>query len=313
METVDTMNVDPNEVFGEGIAWYYVDLVDDVDGLVKREYRLIQLTWKDGIGMIYKITNEQHESAKNNVNNNSSSGKQQLQPSSLQRIHTFQFDTHTKEGWGITFIPHTSEFYVSDGSEYLFVWDATTLQEKRRMPVLLERNNGGKSTGGSSISSVRLKYVNELEFVDFDKECGGVVEWDIHEVYLEECQEGDDTDDKQQQQQQQQACGRKDDNVDACVEYKNTAIKMKGGFTPTMSILANVWYQDVLIRIDPVTAKVVKVYDLSGIYPHEQRRKDGADCLNGIAVTGSKAGEEGLEVWVTGKLWPNMYRIRLID
>jgi glutamine cyclotransferase len=80
------------------------------------------------------------------------------------------------------------------------------------------------------------------------------------------------------------------------------------------SILANVWYQDVLIRIDPITAKVTRVYDLSDIYPYEQRHRDGADCLNGISVTGGSGdGKEGIELYVTGKLWPNMYRIRLID
>mmetsp|Transcript_11355 Transcript_11355/g.19445 ORF Transcript_11355/g.19445 Transcript_11355/m.19445 type:complete len:398 (-) Transcript_11355:44-1237(-) len=168
----------------------------------------------------------------------------------------------------------------------------------------------------SSSSSVRLKYVNELEFVDFNtkNKCGGdVKDWEIHDVYLEQCQEGDDHQSRyyfssfnsgeSSAKSGTEECNDSDDN--------NT-----GRFTSTMSILANVWYQDVLIRIDPVTAKVTRVYDLSDIYPYDQRKKDGADCLNGISVTGKESSgeeEDGLELWVTGKLWPKMYRIRLID
>lgn len=48
------------------------------------------------------------------------------------------------------------------------------------------------------------------------------------------------------------------------------------------------------------------------LYPVQQRQTDGADCLNGISVTGTN-NEEGLEVWVTGKLWPKMYRLQLIN
>ena len=310
MKTLETRKVEPGHLFGEGIACYYVDRSDDDGGGdVVREHRLIQLTWKDKIGMIYRINNNNNEETNNQKDN-----EQQTTADSLELIDTFKFNTHTGEGWGITFVPHTKEFYVSDGSEYIHVWDVETLVEKRRMAVTLDRGGDENSSGGSS---VRLKYVNELEFVDFDSKnkCGGdVKDWDIHDVYLEQCQDGDG-DNEQQICSSINSESTTTTTTTATNEEECTNDESNTGFTSTMSILANVWYQDVLIRIDPVTAKVIRVYDLSDIYPYEQRKKDGADCLNGISVTGKESNEEeeGLELWVTGKLWPKMYRIRLID
>lgn len=322
MKTLESRNVEPGHLFGEGITCYYVDrLITNGGGeeevVVVREHRLIQLTWKDGIGMIYRINDDSSDDITDSIEEEGNNNEQKKD--SLELIDTFTFNTHTGEGWGITFIPQTKEFYVSDGSEYIFVWDVETLVEKRRMAVTLERGGGDSDSDGassSSSSSVRLKYVNELEFVDFNikNKCGGdVKDWEIHDVYLEQWQEGDDHQSRyyfssfnsgeSSAKSATEECNDRDDN--------NT-----GRFTSTMSILANVWYQDVLIRIDPVTAKVTRVYDLSDIYPHDQRKKDGADCLNGISVTGKESSgeeDEGLELWVTGKLWPKMYRIRLKD
>ena len=371
MKTVQSIQLEPNHLFGEGITYYYVDkdeeeeeevlLENNNEGngggggggenakkekVVVREERMIQLTWKDGIGLIYRINDPSNDAAAaaaddddadtdadTNSNSNGSNEKEDEDKKhpTLELIDKFSFDTHTTEGWGITFIPHTNEFYVSDGSEYIMVWDAETLKEKRRMAVTLDRGGGG---GGGDSSSVRLKYLNELEFVDYfsttsvkKKEMNDgevrrrsdVTDWEIHDVYLEQCQEGDDNTGGGGGGNDQTTCTNPESST-TTEECNNSNDDNNIGFTSTMSILANVWYQDVLIRIDPVTAKVTRVYDLSDIYPYEQRQKDGADCLNGISVTtGSEGGgggeeeEEGLELWVTGKLWPKMYRIRLID
>lgn len=307
MKTRYSMDVIPGHMFGEGITHYHVDIEEEEtageevcqeeDGgdnnmscsnnnevgetkdvkqkVVVREERIIQLTWKNKVGFIYKIVNPP---SKNNDNNDGKS------PPTLELIQKFTYETNTNEGWGITFIPTTNEFYVSDGSEYIHVWDAVTLQEKRRMAVTLQRDDG---------SVVQLKYLNELEFVDFDADERGVANG---------------------------GSGVNDDINDQSCKEDDKGISSKeggggeGAITSSMSILANVWYQDVLIRIDPITAKVTRVYDLSDIYPYEQRHRDGADCLNGISVTGGSGdGKEGIELYVTGKLWPNMYRIRLID
>ena len=92
----------------------------------------------------------------------------------------------------------------------------------------------------------------------------------------------------------------------------------------TQTVLANVLFQDIVLRIDPHTGFVTVIYDLSALYPSNERIPS-ADVLNGIALTydllvrgdGSGANQddddEDDQVWVTGKYWPAMYRIRLVD
>jgi len=70
-------------------------------------------------------------------------------------------------------------------------------------------------------------------------------------------------------------------------------------------VLSNVWYQDVLVKIDPKDGKVVRVYDFKNLFPARNR---GADCFNGISIT-----ENEDELWVTGKQWSKMFRIKLLD
>ena len=249
MNTLDKIPLTPSHLFGEGISHYYVWTTDS-NGNPQKEHRLIQLTWKHKIGKIYTLP-------------------------SMELIQEFTFNTSTGEGWGITFIPHRNEFYVSDGSENLLVWDAETLLEKRRIVVTFEREPGSVNI---------VKYVNELEFVDFSI---------AHEPQTFQ-----------------------DGTTSSPCEDSGICSDASSSFTPTMKILANVWYQDVLISIDPETGRIGRIFDLRDIYPIEQRDKDGADCLNGISITHNRASDEsyeGLEVWVTGKLWPKMYRIRLID
>ncbi len=74
----------------------------------------------------------------------------------------------------------------------------------------------------------------------------------------------------------------------------------------TDTILANVWYSDTIQRIDPDTGLVTVEYDLSTLYSD---RDVTSDVFNGIALVPGTSDE----YWVTGKLWPNMFRIRLID
>ena len=69
------------------------------------------------------------------------------------------------------------------------------------------------------------------------------------------------------------------------------------------TVLANVWQTNYLVRIDPNTGFVTHRYDLESLY-----RPVVADVLNGIAMT-----DVPNEIWATGKLWPYMYRIRLVD
>jgi len=68
------------------------------------------------------------------------------------------------------------------------------------------------------------------------------------------------------------------------------------------TILANVWYQDMLVRICPRTGFLTTIYNLRSLYTD---RIPEADSFNGIALNA-----EG-DVWVTGKNWPHLYQIEL--
>jgi len=67
-------------------------------------------------------------------------------------------------------------------------------------------------------------------------------------------------------------------------------------------IWANVWQTDYIVQIDPHTAEVVGVLELSKLRP----RTPNVDVLNGIAYN-----EKTDQIYVTGKLWPNLYEIKI--
>jgi glutamine cyclotransferase len=69
-------------------------------------------------------------------------------------------------------------------------------------------------------------------------------------------------------------------------------------------IWANVWQTDAIARIDPATGAVRGWIDLSGLLPAEERA--AADVLNGIAYDAA-----GDRLFVTGKLWPTLFEIRV--
>ncbi|HLL76187.1 MAG TPA: glutaminyl-peptide cyclotransferase [Pyrinomonadaceae bacterium] len=71
-------------------------------------------------------------------------------------------------------------------------------------------------------------------------------------------------------------------------------------------IFANVWQEDRVARIDPRTGRVTGWIDLRGLLPAADTRGD-EDVLNGIAYD-----EAGDRLFVTGKLWPKLFEIRLI-
>jgi glutamine cyclotransferase len=69
-------------------------------------------------------------------------------------------------------------------------------------------------------------------------------------------------------------------------------------------ILANVWQTDYVARIDPTTGHVVGWIDLRGLLTARERA--ATDVLNGIAYD-----ESGDRLFVTGKLWPKLFEIKL--
>ena len=71
-------------------------------------------------------------------------------------------------------------------------------------------------------------------------------------------------------------------------------------------VFANVWTTDRIARIDPATGRVTGWLDLSGLLSAADRAGREVDVLNGIAYDA-----RGDRLFVTGKLWPKLYELRL--
>ncbi|KAL7564952.1 hypothetical protein ACA910_010346 [Epithemia clementina (nom. ined.)] len=169
-----------------------------------------------------------------------------IDPISLKLQSNVTFTTTNNQGWGVACDLSSNRLYVTDGTSFLHVWNAQTMQE---------------------ISKVQVTFQWPPDFY--------------------------------QSEQQVQA---KPIPVDRLNELELDSDPNDAPFT----ILANIWYQDLLVRIDPENGFVTTVYDLSTLRPMESR-EETEDCLNGIAKVSQNV------FWVTGKLWPVMYKIRLID
>jgi glutamine cyclotransferase len=71
-------------------------------------------------------------------------------------------------------------------------------------------------------------------------------------------------------------------------------------------IYANIWQTDEIVRISPRTGKVIGRLDLSGIIDKRELHGEGA-VLNGIAYDASTD-----RLFVTGKLWPKLFEIKIV-
>ncbi len=88
---------------------------------------------------------------------------------------------------------------------------------------------------------------------------------------------------------------------DSQVRYLNELEFVKG------EIYANIWQEDRIARIDPASGRVTAWIDLEGLLQPESART-GADVLNGIAWDAVSD-----RLYVTGKYWPSLYEIRLVE
>ena len=70
-------------------------------------------------------------------------------------------------------------------------------------------------------------------------------------------------------------------------------------------IYANIWHQNRVARIDPRDGRVAGWVDLSGLLKSGEVTNEEA-VLNGIAYD-----EQGDRLFVTGKLWPKVFEIKL--
>ncbi len=70
-------------------------------------------------------------------------------------------------------------------------------------------------------------------------------------------------------------------------------------------VWANIWQKDRIALIDPKTGHVNRWIDLTGLLPPELT--DKTDVLNGIAYDAVHD-----RIFVTGKLWPAVFEIRVV-
>jgi glutaminyl-peptide cyclotransferase len=71
-------------------------------------------------------------------------------------------------------------------------------------------------------------------------------------------------------------------------------------------IYANVWQSDRIVRFSPVDGKVLGWIDLTGLLSAADRAEQ-VDVLNGIAYDAL-----GNRLFVTGKLWPKLFEIKVV-
>jgi glutamine cyclotransferase len=70
-------------------------------------------------------------------------------------------------------------------------------------------------------------------------------------------------------------------------------------------IYANIWHDNRIVTIDPQTGRITGWIDLNGLLPPGDVQDDEA-VLNGIAYD-----QAGNRLFVTGKLWPRLFEIKL--
>ena len=72
-------------------------------------------------------------------------------------------------------------------------------------------------------------------------------------------------------------------------------------------IYSNVWHSDRIVRISPRDGHVIGWIDLTGLLPANERLNDES-VLNGIAYDAKHD-----RLFVTGKQWPAIFEIKLVD
>jgi len=70
-------------------------------------------------------------------------------------------------------------------------------------------------------------------------------------------------------------------------------------------IYANIWTKNYIVKINPADGKIVGTLDLSSLYYQSRKKYQGSLEMNGIAYDADSD-----KVYVTGKMWPEMYQIK---
>jgi glutaminyl-peptide cyclotransferase len=72
-------------------------------------------------------------------------------------------------------------------------------------------------------------------------------------------------------------------------------------------IYANIWQTDRIVRIEPKSGKILGWIDLTGLLKTKDRSGE-EDVLNGIAYDAA-----GKRLFVTGKMWPKLFEIEIVN
>ncbi|MGD9557997.1 MAG: glutaminyl-peptide cyclotransferase [Mangrovibacterium sp.] len=72
-------------------------------------------------------------------------------------------------------------------------------------------------------------------------------------------------------------------------------------------IFANVWTTNMILKIDAKTGKVVSKINFEGLLPVTYDPQKPIDVMNGIAIDKNTG-----KMYVTGKLWPRLFEVKLI-
>lgn len=70
-------------------------------------------------------------------------------------------------------------------------------------------------------------------------------------------------------------------------------------------IYANIWTTNNIAKIDTTTGKIIGIIDLTSLYLKARKENPGSEATNGIAYDSTKD-----RIFVTGKFWPFIYRIK---
>ena len=71
-------------------------------------------------------------------------------------------------------------------------------------------------------------------------------------------------------------------------------------------IFANIWMKNIIVKIDPTSGKVIGQIDLTPLTDECKNINPGSLEMNGIAYDSIKD-----KIFVTGKLWPKIYEIKI--
>ena len=73
-------------------------------------------------------------------------------------------------------------------------------------------------------------------------------------------------------------------------------------------VFANMWQTNLILRINPADGQVTGVIDLTGLLDYAPPHTTPTDVLNGIAYDPATG-----RLFVTGKLWPAIFEIELVE